>query len=368
MAHVRKQMISILLTTKCNMNCVYCITSSNFLQAPEGNIDLDFAQKGIDDYFRMTPYPYVRFVALGEPTENFSALQELHAYATERSNGKAQFELQTNGIFSEDKAEWIAEHIQTVWLSFDGLPDVHDRLKRTLNDKPTSAIILRNLAILRQKTFAGFRATITCLNVDRQCEMIEFAAKHSVPAMFTKVMLPPANPAVNHSFHAVARDLHVSIMDYAKQFVKAWAFSQTTDVFYGNGYINNSDEMCVYACRACLPCPHLTPDGFVSACDRATRGNTPLQEFIYGVWDQKKGEIIYDKKKIGELQKRSVENIPDCQDCKFKYGCAGSCLGTSAQLTGTMFKVDHEYCDAIRYMCEHVKRDPRQGLFPYFMT
>lgn len=366
MAHYRKQMVSILLTGRCNMKCTYCITSCNYID--RSDINLEFAKQGMRDYFKTTKFPYVRFVALGEPTENFGALKELHEFALGETEGKAQFELQTNGIFSEEKATWIADNIETVWISFDGLPDVHDALKKTLGDKPTSQIILDNLSRLQKKTFAGFRSTITKLNVKRQEEIVRFAKAHQVPAVFTKVMLPPSNPADQHTFHRLEKELKVSMSEYAEEFVKAWKVSREIGVFYSNGYINNSDEMCVYACRTCLPCPHLTTDGYVSACDRATRGDTPLQEFIYGKWNAELKKIEYDDNKIKRLQERSVENMPACSDCEIKYFCAGGCLGTCAQLTGTMFQPDQEYCDAIRYMCKNIQRDPREGLFPYFMT
>lgn len=366
MGHFRKQMISVLLTTRCNMDCVYCVTSSNYFKPID--IDINFAKQGIKDYFEQTKFPYLRFVALGEPTQNFEALVELHAYAKELTSRKLKFELQTNGFFSEEIAQWIAENIHEIWLSFDGLPKVHDRIKRTKDNKPTSEVILRNLKILQEKTFAGFRATITSLNVNRQEEMVEFAYRQGVKALFSKVMLPRANIVSDKILNEALHSLEVDIMNYAKNFVKAWKLSRKLGIFVGNGYINNFDEICEYACRACVPCPHLTSDGYVSACDRATYGKTTLQEFIYGKYEPSKGKIIYNEQKIRVLQSRSVYNMLECQDCKIKFRCAGSCLGTCTQIKGSMFKVIPEYCEAIRYMFENIDWDPREGLFPYFMT
>lgn len=366
MGHYRKQMVSVLLTTKCNMSCVYCITSSNYFR--DVDININFAKRGIKDYFNQTKYPYLRFTALGEATKNFDAMKELHFYAKKIASGRVKFELQTNGFFSEEVARWVAENIETVWLSFDGLPEVHDRLKRTKDDNSTVETILRNLKILQEKTFAGFRATITSLNVNRQEEMVQFAYDQRVRALFSKVVLPPANLVSKHIFYETAFPLEVGIMDYAKNFVKAWKLSKKIGIFYGNGYINNFDEFCEYACRACVPCPHLTPDGYISACDRATHGKTSLQEFIYGKYDPLGDEIIYDEARIKALRSRSIYNLPECQNCKIKFKCAGGCLGTCAQFEGSMFKIIPEYCEAIKYMSENIDWDPMEGLFPYFMT
>ena len=197
---------------------------------------------------------------------------------------------------------------------------------------------------------------------------MEFASGQGVNAVFTKIMLPPSNPAHEHTFHGVSGDLGVTIMQYAQYFVKAWKLSRELGVFYGNGYINNFDEICQYACRACRPCPHLTPDGYVSACDRATLGTTPLDEYIYGKYDDVSGDIVYDMDKMKNLRARNVYNMEECRDCRIKFNCAGAGLGTCSQVTGDMFKVIPEYCEAIKFMYDNIDWDPRDGLFPYFMT
>ena len=99
-------MVSVLLTAKCNMNCVYCITSSNFLNNGEMDINMAFAKQGIKDYFEQTKYHYLRFVALGEPTQNFGAMKELYAYAKDLTNGKVEFEY---NIFAKGNAYFISQ-------------------------------------------------------------------------------------------------------------------------------------------------------------------------------------------------------------------------------------------------------------------
>ena len=366
MGHYRKQMVSVLLTTRCNLACTYCITSCNHYQ--DFDIDPRFARRGISDYFEQAGQPYLRFTAVGEPTQRLDLLKELHAHALEISGGRARFELQSNGTFDEEAARWIADNIQVVWLSFEGLPEVQDQLKPTRAGHPSSARVLRNLELMQRRTFVGFRATITTLNVHRQREMIRFAADHGVKAIFSKIMLPPSNPAEDHTFHAAARELCTDIMTYARAFIPAWELSRELGVFYGNGYINNFDEDCFIACRTCAPCPHLLPDGHVSACDRATLGTTPLQEFIYGRYDAGRDAIDYDQDKMYRLRARTVDNMPGCAECPIKYRCAGGCLGTTAQHTGDIVGVDEAYCEAIKYMFECIDWDPRDGLFPYFMT
>lgn len=68
MGHVRKQMMSFFVTTQCNMACRYCYTYGSEIKEEDRTIDLEFVQKGIDDFFRDYPSRTIRFYGAGEPT------------------------------------------------------------------------------------------------------------------------------------------------------------------------------------------------------------------------------------------------------------------------------------------------------------
>ena len=50
-SHYKKEMISIFMTTKCNLNCDYCFTNKNQNEHRGQTISFDFVKRGIDDYF-----------------------------------------------------------------------------------------------------------------------------------------------------------------------------------------------------------------------------------------------------------------------------------------------------------------------------
>ena len=103
MAHVRKQMISFFMTTKCNLDCIYCYTPKYKKIKPEDqSIDLDFAKKGLDDFFRDNPSRYIRFYGIGEPTLEIEKMKEITDYARFKAGDeKIYVELQSNGCFPE---------------------------------------------------------------------------------------------------------------------------------------------------------------------------------------------------------------------------------------------------------------------------
>ena len=106
-SHYKKEMISIFVTTKCNLNCDYCFTNKNQNEHKGQTISLEFVKKGIDDYFAQKYMRHVRFFGAGEPTVEFDLLKKIHRYAIEKGGDAVTFEIQTNGAFSDSVAIWL---------------------------------------------------------------------------------------------------------------------------------------------------------------------------------------------------------------------------------------------------------------------
>ena len=179
-SHYKKEMISIFVTTKCNLNCDYCFTNKNQNEHKGQTISLEFVKKGIDDYFTKKYMRHVRFFGAGEPTVEFDLLKKIHKYAIERGGDAVTFEIQTNGAFSDSVAIWLKNNINIIWISCDGTPEIQDLHRPFLNKdvrRKTSEVIKKNIHILHgadSKAFVGIRATITLENVLKQKEMIDY--------------------------------------------------------------------------------------------------------------------------------------------------------------------------------------------------
>lgn len=118
----------------------------------------------------------------------------------------------------------------------------------------------------------------------------------------------------------------------------------------------NFDGRLGYNCRACTPVPHLTPDGYISACDMVTFGKEPhhMDVFIYGKWNREKHTIEFDNDRIKALQSRHVNNMPGCKKCKVSEHCGGYCLGEVVNETGSLFGQKSVNCDAINKLAETI--------------
>lgn len=349
MAHYNKRLITFFMTTKCNLRCTYCITSS--MDREDQFLDLDFARVAMEEYFRNTGNFKVRFYAVGEPTQNLEGMQEIHRMAQELSGGVAYFEMISNGFYSPRTLEWVGNNVDRVWVSYDGPHDNNDLYRLTPSGKPSTEEILGTIRQLKDMTSVGIGLTVSKTNCFRQKEVIDEAHEMGIKSVFSKAVLDPVDKTGEKT------EWGVNIMDYAEGYLEAWQHARRLGISYLNDLVFNFDGSCPINCRACGPTPHITMDGYVSACDRAYSGDTPLEAMIYGKWDPERQRIEYFPERIRNLQDRRVENMPECRDCEVRFQCGGQCLGTTYQFSGDMYKTFTTFCPAIKFLHKNMKID-----------
>lgn len=333
------------------MNCLYCYLNENGERSKQ-TIDVNFAKKGIEDFFKDNEHPAIRFFAEGEPTLALKEMIEIKEYADQISNHQAVYELQTNGLFNISTAEWIRENINIVYISMDGPPDIHDKLRVSTNGMGTSEYLRRNIVILKKNPHLqlGVRATINAINNKRQREMIDYFLEVGVNIVFGDLIFS--------SVGSVETPLNVDYKEFVDEFVKARSYAEGKGVFYGTMFSANFDEEVTYACRACLPTPHLTVDGYVSCCDMCVSGDSSLKELIYGRFNPEKNLIEYNPDAINKIKSRMPDNINECKVCEVKNYCGGGCLGEALNETGDFYSVKEESCKAIKYLWRKLGQKP----------
>ena len=83
MPHVKKQMASFFLTTKCNLSCEYCYNRKERTQMIEQSLPLEIAKAGVDMFFKESSSRHIRFYGPGEPTQEIKLMKEIVAYEGE---------------------------------------------------------------------------------------------------------------------------------------------------------------------------------------------------------------------------------------------------------------------------------------------
>jgi uncharacterized protein len=124
--------VTLFLTTRCNLRCIYCYASAG--DRPIAEMSLTTAKRGIEFVCRNAlklgkPSFGVGYHGGGEPTVHWNVLTESFGYAQQlaRANGlEAYGSMASNGVLSTEKQRWIIKTFRGVNLSVDGLPVVQD--------------------------------------------------------------------------------------------------------------------------------------------------------------------------------------------------------------------------------------------------
>lgn len=358
----RKQQISFFLTSKCNLACYYCYIPKTQINPEDQLISLDFAYVGLRDFFAAYPSRTIRFFSAGEPTQAFTQMAEITKLARQMAGPALRIELETNGYFEGEIADWIENNVDILWISCDGPPAIQDTQRPTCDAQPSSGVVLGNAmryAKCSRMQF-GVRATIMEQNLDQQTNLVEYFHSLGVkylagsPAYHSKV-----NPRIKTP----------SLAQFAKHFVPAFYRAIELDMFYQTLLMVNFDEEVDFYCQACEPCPRLTTDGFVSCCDWASFGPKylpgSLQECVYGYFDKQTRRIVYDQAKIEHIRQRNVSYLGQnaCKGCIALRYCAGGCVGKMMAETSNLYQATNEWCAAVHYLFD--KLPVAQGLFPY---
>jgi len=359
----RKNQVTVLMTTACNLQCSYCYMPKMREKIDERTIDVEFAKIGIKDFFCNNSENNLRFFSPGEPTQAFPQMKEIYEYAKNIAGTSLTTELESNGYFDKVIRDWIASNISYFWISCDGKPEWQERQRIHGNTKINPETIYENIRFFVQQTnlLFGVSATISEKNLDKQVELIDFFHSLGIKYVCGKPI---------YSSHQKPHLRAASMLEFAKNFVPAFYHAKELGMFYQTLAITNFDEKVTYYCQAHTPTPRLTPDGFVSCCDWASVGPhhlkpDALKELIYGYYDKDKKCIIYDEKQIEKIKSRNVDVLSqkECRGCEALYHCAGGCVGKMSAVTNDFYKVSDSWCEATRYLFQHLPIDT--GDFPF---
>ena len=196
-------------------------------------------------------------------------------------------------------------------------------------------------------------------NVHNQIDLIKYFAGLGVRNFWVDPIFPAIDGVESYE------DLDMEI--FTEEFLRAVRYAYKHGMTYGSILTCNFDEPGEYACRACLPVPHLTTDGYVSACDMALFGNDAnhMNVFIYGKWNSTEKKIEYFPDKIKFLQSRKLSNMPHCQKCNAGELCRGYCLGEVMNETKDLFGCKNKICGSIRKLLNELSEEERKYSFSH---
>lgn len=366
MPHSNKRMLSFFLTTKCNLSCRYCYNAKERNSVKEQTIPMEIAEAAIEWYFQNNESRHIRFYGPGEPTQEFEKMKLITSFARDHnsSNTPVTVEIQTNGVFTSDVREWMLNNVNIAWMSFDGMKEIQN-YNRPLNPKysplfsgKTSAEVLEeNVKWLISNTdhnnlMVGARVTITDVNISLQKKMVDYFSSLGIKyiwtdPLFLSVGKVPACDDVKKR-NAYSFDL----TSYIDKYLEAHSYANRQGVFWGSFLAVNFDGESEYHCRSCHPltAPHITPDGYISACDMVVLGSDAhhMGVFIVGNWNDETKKFDIDFQKVRALEDRASTNLEHCKTCPAKIHCGGYCPGETVNEFGRLDGQNPIKCNAVR--------------------
>jgi uncharacterized protein len=171
------------VTENCNLDCAYCCFSAKFSDERVGstrNMSEETAHAAMDEFFSKAfgdATPQINFYG-GEPLMRLGFIIGCMEYARKR-RPDCIFGMTTNAVLLTPEAFMkIRPFEPRICVSMDGPASVHDRQRRTRNDRGTHHKVMANLRKIFDRDEAYFRTCIVPLAVISRIEDIPVASRY----------------------------------------------------------------------------------------------------------------------------------------------------------------------------------------------
>jgi uncharacterized protein len=340
--------LTLFMTTACNLRCTYCYAAAG--ETPLRSMSLATACRGIDFVAANAAESEHRKFAIvyhggGEPTVNWSVLTESFEYGRRKSEELGLHftaASATNGVLRDDQTDWIIEHLSGgVSLSFDGLPEMHDRHRLTVAGQGSSERVLRTMRRFEDADYPyGVRITVTHDNIARLPEALEFTCSQFHPA---RIQVEPAYQ-IGRWENAPAAETEAFIAAYREAREVAQRHGQ--NITYSAARL---DVLTSHFCGVTQDTFALSPDGNVSACYEIFSEDHPFADlFFYGRSEEKTGKFLFNLPVLDSLREQTVDHRSFCNGCFARWHCAGDCLHKSLSVNGRVQFAGSQRCHITR--------------------
>ena len=319
--------VTFLVTTDCNLRCVYCYASAGDQHI---TIPIEVCKAAIDLVIRNAASlnvtdTHIAFHGGGEPTTAFSLIRQCVEYAQKQAGQfgiKSTFSIVTNGILNGSQIKWLATNMNGISISLDGPEDIQNIQRPLRNGRGSFDKVISSIKIFEKLGVLPFiRATITNVNVGRMREISQFFSENfKTPEFQLEPVSSCGRCAISGYREPVVEDFVRGVeeaIEEASKHRKKAVCSAALETF---------PNLIEAYCGVAAPNFAITPQGIVTACYEVSLSSDPRGKFFYyGHYNQTKGDFEFDNAAIERLQGHIVQNIQRCINCFCRWQCAGDC-------------------------------------------
>ena len=352
----------------CNLRCKYCFAATgDFCMGERKLLPFEVGKKALDWLVEKSGkrvHLEVDFVG-GEPLMNFEVMKQLVEYGRsieKEKNKKFKFTTTTNCVLMNDEIiDFLNREMGNVVISMDGRPEVHDRMRPTVNGKGSYAIIAekaKKFAALRGDKEYYVRGTYTGYNKDFSKDVLFLADEG-----FEQLSVEPVvtDPACEYALHE--EDLPQLREEYerlAVAYMDRRANGKWFNFFHFN--VDLAGGPCLRkrltGCGAGNEYVAVTPDGDIYPCHQFVgREGYRMGSVLDGTFDR-------------DIQRRFADNHvlhkEKCRECWARFYCSGGCAANAEAFHGDISQPYDMECQLERkrlecamaiYAIEHAKKD-----------
>jgi len=342
------------ITQRCNLRCPYCYTNSN--QHTRAQLELDEIKEILLDFQQIGATKVM--ISGGEPclhpdidrVMDFSAGEGLSVV------------LVTNGTLLPARVLPLLRNPGVeVQVSLDAVEAQRYKLSRGLNLLPQ---VLKNLdKLLDQGVRLSLSVTMSSVIEDHVEEIIEFALAKGIEFIHFGPMVPVGrgdgsrNLLINNYYPILSKlyklqkiyYLQLGI-DIVENLVYALVLNEKRDTYCnamrGQALEVGSDGT-VYCCGSLRDIPSFTLG------DVKTTG-------LLEIYQKARSQAMFPY--------LSVDKLPGCRECKFRYLCCGGCRAEAYNTSGGNIFALPSICQDMKRICTDILRDKEAGMLDEYLA
>ena len=338
----------------CNLRCKYCFAATgDFCMGERKLLSYEVGKAALDwlvEHSGKRVNLEVDFFG-GEPLMNFPVIKQLVAYGRsieKEKNKRFKFTTTTNCVALTDEIiDFLNAEMQNVVISLDGRPEVHDRMRPTVNGKGSFDIIIdkaKRFAEKRGDKEYYIRGTFTGYNKDFGNDVLFLADQG-----FEQLSVEPVvtDPACEYALHE--EDLP-QLRDEYERLAQIYMDRRANGKWFNffHFMIDLEGGPCLRkrltGCGAGNEYVAVTPDGDIYPC----------HQFV-GRDGFRMGSVLdntFDRDIQGKFAANHVLNKEKCRDCWARFFCSGGCAANAEAFHGDISKPYDMECELERKRLE----------------